>query len=99
MNCDVSMAIKQISKRSIVNFVIGLSFIAVVGLYFVQFITADRRVKELCAEIRPGMRVVDVNQYAKSVGLGPPAKVTGTSFLVERRTFGRYGTLVHGSAP
>jgi hypothetical protein len=61
------------------------------GWYVVSFATADGRVRRLCAEIRPGVSVVALNRYADGVGLGPPARLVGTSFMVERKTFARYG--------
>lgn len=80
--------------RYMVNLIGGLLLIGVIGFYIVSFATADSRVRKLCGKIHAGMSVTELNQYAKDVGLGPSARSAGTSFLVERKSFGRYGCKV-----
>ena len=61
------------------------------------YATAETRVRELCSKITVGMTVSDLNTYARRVGLGPPAYSDGTSFVVEHKTFGRYGCRVEAA--
>lgn len=37
------------------------------------------------------MSVAELREYADEQGLGPPPKESGVSFLVEGKTFGRWG--------
>jgi len=77
--------------RYMINLIGGLLLIGVIGFYVVSFATADSRVRKLCGEMHAGMSITALNQYAKDAGLGPAARSAGTSFLVEQKTFGRYG--------
>lgn len=80
--------------RYIVNLVGGLLLIGVIGYYIASFATADGRVRKMCQKMHAGMSITELNRYADDVGLGPPARSTGTSFVVEGKTFGRYGCKV-----
>lgn len=71
--------------------------LGIAGYYVFSFATADGRVRKLCGEMHAGMSVADLNRYAEGVGLGPPARSTGISFLVEGKTFGRYGCKVESA--
>lgn len=83
--------------RNMINLVGGLLMIGLVSSYFFSFSTADGRVRKLCGKVQPGMTIAELNRYAEGVGLGPPARTSGTSFLVERKTFGRYGCKVEAA--
>ena len=72
----------------------SLLFLAAVSYFAMGFVSAGSRVHALCGSIAPGMQARDVALFAKSHGLGPPPASTGISFLVEKRTFGRYGCRV-----
>lgn len=77
--------------RRIVNIVGGFVVIFIIGYYVYSFIGAESRVRNLCGKISIGMSINSLNSYAKSVGLGPSVHGSGTNFLVESKTFGRYG--------
>jgi hypothetical protein len=77
--------------RAATNFLGGIVLLAAILYFAAEFATADSRVWNLCRKITPGMSVSDLNAYADRVGLGPPARPTGTSFVVEKKTLGRYG--------
>jgi hypothetical protein len=47
-----------------------------------------------CAEIKPGVSVAELRKFAAERGLRPPRRDSGVNFLVETRTFGRYGCKV-----
>lgn len=85
---------KKFNLRYIVNLVGGLLLIGVTAFYIASFATADSRVRKLCQKMHAGMSVTELNRYAEDVGLSPPARSAGTSFLVEGKTFGRYGCKV-----
>ena len=58
------------------------------------YATAERRVRALCAEINPGMSIESLRSFAASHGLKYPSQDSGANYLVESRTFGRYGCRV-----
>ncbi len=80
--------------RSVVSLVGGLLLLAALGYYVSLFVTADTRVHKLCDKIAVGMTVSEVASLAREAGLGPAPKPAGVSFLVEKKTFGRYGCRV-----
>ena len=80
--------------RSIVSLVGSLLLLAALGYYVSLFVTADTRVHKLCDTITAGMSVQEVASLARDAGLGPAPKPAGVSFLVEKKTFGRYGCRV-----
>ncbi|MBK9625062.1 MAG: hypothetical protein IPO38_11235 [Rhodocyclaceae bacterium] len=60
-----------------------------------NFLTAESRVRTACERITPGMSRADLAQYARTHGLAPtPTIETGTSWMVETKTYGRYGCKV-----
>jgi hypothetical protein len=61
------------------------------------YATAETRVRGLCSKTAVGMTVADLNAYAARMGLGPPAASNGTSYVVERKTFDRYGCRVEAA--
>lgn len=65
-----------------------------VGFCTYNFGTAERRVKELCPQIRPGMALAELRSFARQHGLGPGDPREGLNFLVERKSYGRHGCRV-----
>jgi len=55
---------------------------------------AEQRVRALCAEISPGMSIDSLRSFAASHGMKYPSQRSGVNYLVESRTFGRYGCRV-----
>ena len=75
--------------------VIGVLILASASYVFYSFISAEGRLKEVCGQIKPGMPVAELRAFGKKHGLGPGAPgESGVHFLVESRTFGRYGCTV-----
>ena len=75
--------------------VIGVLMLASASYVFYSFITAEGRLKEVCGQIKPGMPVAELRAFGKKHGLGPGATgESGVQFMVETRTFGRYGCTV-----
>ena len=73
-----------------------LALILVGGLSYCSYgyMSAESRLRELCAEIRPGMSFRELQDFSVQHGLHPPTNKVGMNYLVEKRTFGRYGCAV-----
>jgi hypothetical protein len=83
--------------RAAVNMVGGTALVGAVVYIVMVYATAETRVRGLCSKITVGMTISDLNTYARRVGLGPPAYSDGTSFVVEHKTFGRYGCRIEAT--
>jgi len=59
-----------------------------------NFLTAEERVTALCAQIKPGMPLAELATFADKNGLGPLRLREGTNYLVESKTYGRFGCVV-----
>lgn len=82
--------------RKIVNQMGLLALVGGISYCSYNFASAEKRLRATCAQIQPGMTVDQLNQFRVDHGLGPmPPKSSGTAFLVERKTFGRYGCKVN----
>jgi len=58
------------------------------------YMSAEGRLRGLCAEIKPGMSLADLQAFSLQHGLRSPTNKAGINYLVETRTFGRYGCAV-----
>jgi hypothetical protein len=56
-----------------------------------NYASAESRVRAACAEVEKGMPVGEAAARLASRGMGPAPKPEGTSYVVEERTFGRFG--------
>ncbi len=75
--------------------VVGFFIAAGIVYVFYGFVTAEDRIKEVCSQIKPGMPASELRVFAGKHGLGPhPPSESGVNFLVESKTFGRYGCKV-----
>lgn len=80
---------------SVINALLGLTIVTVISYYVYGFSTAEGRVKETCNQIQPGMSFAELNAFSAERGLAPRPRIeSGINFLVESRTFGRYGCKV-----
>jgi hypothetical protein len=50
--------------------------------------------RKLCSEITPGMSIEKLSKISFQNGLNKPREAIGTTFLVETKTFGRWGCKV-----
>jgi len=75
---------------------IGVLVLAGASYVFYSFVSAEGRLKEVCSQINPGMNVSELRDFGKKHGLGPqPSGESGVHYMVESRTFGRYGCKVN----
>jgi hypothetical protein len=65
-----------------------------IACYAYGYVTAQKRVASACGSIQPGTPLVELAAFAKSHGLTEPQVSSGRAYLVEERTFGRYGCRV-----
>lgn len=73
----------------------GVLLLAGASYVFYGFVSAEGRLKEVCNQIKPGTSVADLRAFSKKHGLVPGTSgETGVHFMVETRTFGRYGCTV-----
>jgi hypothetical protein len=75
--------------------VIGIVLLGSIAYYGYSAATAERRVTALCAQIPMGQRPESANAFFKAHGFhGTLSDQDGVRYLVEIRTFGRYGCKV-----
>ena len=72
----------------------GVAVVAGVGYFAYIFVSAEDRVRGLCAQLQPGMTLPALRAFAEQHGMRKPNKETGLDFLVETKTFGRFGCMV-----
>lgn len=84
----------MLAQRQAVNTVIGILILGNLTYCGYGYATAERRVRALCAEISPGMSIESLRSFAGSHGLKSAPQQSGQNYLVEARTFGRYGCRV-----
>ena len=63
------------------------------GYYVYGFTSAQSRLTAQCAEIKPGTSIEALREFALAHGLRAP-RGEGVNYLVETKTFGRYGCRV-----
>lgn len=81
------------ARRSL-HVAVGVALIGSIGYCAYGYVSAEQRVRGLCAQIKPGMSISELRGFESEHGLRAPAQDSGMAFLVERRTFGRFGCQV-----
>ena len=84
----------MLTPRQAANTVFGILILGSLAYCGYGYATAERRVRALCAEINPGMSIESLRFFATSHGLKYPSQDSGANYLIESRTFGRYGCRV-----
>jgi hypothetical protein len=84
----------MLAPRQAANTFLGILILGSLAYCGYGYATAERRVRALCAEISPGMSIEWLRSFADLHGLKNPPQQSGQSYLVESRTFGRYGCRV-----
>ncbi len=80
-------------RRQILNTIGGLLLLGGLGYYVYGFASAESRLTSRCAEIKPGISIEALREFALAHGLRAP-RGEGVNYLVETKTFGRYGCRV-----
>jgi hypothetical protein len=62
--------------------------------YFYGYASAERRLRATCALIQPGASLPELAVFARDHGLSEPHALYNPTYLMETRTFGRYGCRV-----
>jgi len=73
---------------------IGIIAMTVIGASFCtnNFLGAEKRVKAVCVQIKPGMTITELQAFGAAHGLGDlPYPHPGINFMVEKQSAGRYG--------
>lgn len=75
---------------------LGIAYTFVFGVFYIvySFATAEERMKKLCAQIPPRTQYEKLVETAKAHGLFGPQSRDGINFMVEMKTFGRFGCKV-----
>jgi hypothetical protein len=73
-----------------------VALLALLGVAYCTygFGTAQSRMRGICAQINPGTPAAALPDFAKAHGLNKSHQLTGVVYLVEERTFGRFGCKV-----
>jgi hypothetical protein len=78
---------------------IAAIIVAGIGYQVYGHLTADERMQETCAAIKPGMSFAQLKEFAADHSLRPPPSDSGLMYLADRRSFGRHACkllLEHG---
>ncbi|MEQ1533959.1 MAG: hypothetical protein HOO97_07845 [Sideroxydans sp.] len=76
---------------------IGVVVLTVIGASYCtnNFISAEKRVRAVCEQIKPGMTISQLQEFGLANGLGGlPYPRPGINFMVEKKSAGRYGCKV-----
>jgi hypothetical protein len=83
------------TPRQAANTAVGILILGSLAYCGYGYATAEQRISALCAEISPGMSIDSLRSFAASHGMNYPIPHdSGVNYLVESRTFGRYGCRV-----
>jgi len=82
----------ETKKRISISKIIAFAILLFYSKFFYNFATAETRIKGYCKEIKIGSSIQEVSNFAKTHDLSPlPKDKNGISFIVEAKTFGRWG--------
>lgn len=79
--------------RKVANLMIGLLIVGSISYCSYSFGSAESRMRQTCGETF-GMSVAALSAFAKEHGLNLPHQESGVIFMVESKTFGRWGCRV-----
>ncbi len=85
----------QVKLRQAINSAAGLAFLGGLAYCSYSYLTAESRVKGICAAIPPGSTLQSLTEFASSHGLNAPSGRSDVVIMAEARTFGRYGCKAH----
>ena len=83
------------TTRGALKVVAGLVVLGALAYCASNYLTAESRVRTLCRSIPAGAKLDALTEFASLHGLSAPTGRSDTEYLMESRTFGRYGCEVH----
>jgi len=75
-------------------FVFGVPLLFGIAYFYIALSTGEKRMTEVCSQIKPGMNLAQLKGFAEEHGLKAPHGNSGISYLAESRTYGRYACKV-----
>lgn len=82
------------TPKHAIAFVVSAVMAVGVSYYGYNFLGAEERVRRLCSQIQPDMPVARLREFASAHGLSPLPPDSGVGYIVESKTFGRFGCKV-----
>jgi len=70
--------------------VFGVPLLFGMAYYSYAMATGEKRMKDVCGQIKPGVSLAQLKEFAEVYGLTAPQKDSGVTFLGETRTYGRF---------
>jgi len=70
--------------------VFGVPLLFGMAYFSYALATGEQRVREVCEQIKPGVTLVQLKEFAEYHGLTAPSKDSGVTYLGESRTYGRF---------
>jgi len=80
--------------RKTINTLFGVTILVGISYCSYNFLSAESRMRAVCNQIQQGMTVKQLQEFVSIHGLIPQPKKSGTSFVVETKTYGRFGCKV-----
>jgi hypothetical protein len=77
--------------RKRLNTIGGILLLGALAWMFYPYFGAEKRVRQVCELIKPEMTYVDVERISLDHGMSLPGRYLPRTYIVENRTFGRYG--------
>jgi hypothetical protein len=74
--------------------VFGVPLLFGMAYYSYAMATGEKRMKEVCGQIKPGVTFAQLKEFAEVYGLTSPQQEAGVTFLGESRTYGRFSCKV-----
>ena len=74
--------------------VFGITLVLGIAYFLYNYSTAEGRVRALCPQIKPGMSIAALQEFANHHGLGPGRPHEGVNYLVEMKSYARHGCRV-----
>jgi hypothetical protein len=75
-------------------FVFGVPVLFGISYFYYAMSTGEKRMKEVCGQIKPGMNLAQLKAHAEEHGLKAPNRDSGITYLPETKTYGRFACKV-----
>ena len=76
------------------GFVFGVPLLFGIAYFYYAMSTGEKRMTEVCGQIKPGMSLAQLKGHAEEHGLKAPSADSGVTYLAESRTYGRFACKV-----